>query len=146
MAKVGAALLILWGVLSIVGDLFPSFPIRLKIPDSAHSTLARLMEKASTPTAFLLGALVGLFEFPCTGGPYLMILGLLHDDSTFAAGFGYLVLYNLIFVLPLVLILGIASNRAILDKVQEWRRNNMKGFHFWAGTAIILLGIIILLS
>src|SRR3989344_2168614 len=118
MAKVGAYLLVALGAINLLGEFFPSFPIKLKIPEAAHHRMAVLMEKASMPTAFGLGILVGLCEFPCTGGPYLMILGLLHDQATYLRGFGYLILYNLIFILPLVIILAIASDRGLLERVQ----------------------------
>src|SRR3989344_4808714 len=71
MAKIGASLLILLGGINLINEFFPSFPIKLRIPQAAHSKMAMLMEKASVPAVFLLGALVGLCEFPCTGGPYL---------------------------------------------------------------------------
>ncbi|MEK7626923.1 MAG: cytochrome c biogenesis protein CcdA [Patescibacteria group bacterium] len=142
MAKVGATLLILLGFIGIINEFFPSFPVRLAIPTLSHGTIAGLMERASIPTAFLLGALVGLCEFPCTGGPYLLILGLLHDTGTYWNGLGYLVFYNLIFVLPLVLILLGASNRAVLDKIQEWRKNNIRKFHLWGAVIVIILGML----
>jgi cytochrome c biogenesis protein CcdA len=75
MAKVGASLLVALGAINLVNVFFPRFPIKLKIPQAAHRKMAELMEKGSLPTAFLLGGLVGLCEFPCTGGPYLMVLG-----------------------------------------------------------------------
>lgn len=145
MSKIGALLLIVLGLIGIIDEFFPSFPIKLKIPTASHAAMARLMEKASMWTAFLLGALVGLCEFPCTGGPYIMILGLLHDHSTYWSGFGYLVFYNLIFILPLVLILLAASDRAVLDKVQDWRKNNVRKFHLWGGVVVIFLGLLIFL-
>jgi cytochrome c biogenesis protein CcdA len=143
MAKIGALLLVILGVIGIIDEFFPAFPIKLKIPTASHATMAKLMEKASLPTAFLLGALVGLCEFPCTGGPYLMILGLLHDQSTYWNGFGYLIIYNLVFILPLALILLAASDRAVLDKVQNWRKNNIRKFHLWGGVIVIFLGLLI---
>src|SRR3990167_8246300 len=110
MAKVGAALLIALGGINLINEFFPAFPIKLRIPQVAHAKMASLMNKASLPAVFLLGVLVGLCEFPCTGGPYLMVLGLLHDAQTQFRGFGYLIWYNLIFILPLVVILMIASD------------------------------------
>lgn len=145
MAKLGASLLILLGGIGLLNEFVPSFPIKLRIPSGSHATMARLMEKASLPTAFLLGAFVGLCEFPCTGGPYLMILGLLHDKATYFSGVGYLFLYNLIFVLPLALILLAASNEAVLEKIQGWRKNNIKRFHIWGGIAVVVLGILMFL-
>ena len=110
MANVGAGLLVLLGILNVMNEFVPAFPIKLAIPYGAHHRIAVLMERASNPSAFLLGGLVGLCEFPCTGGPYLMVLGLLHDQTTYFAGVGYLILYNVIFILPLVLILLVASD------------------------------------
>ncbi len=143
MAKVGASLLIVLGGINLINEFFPAFPIKLRIPQAAHHKMAELMNTASIPTAFLLGALVGLCEFPCTGGPYLMVLGLLHDQGTYLTGVGYLVLYNLIFILPLVIILLIASDSGLLEKVKMWKKAETKHMRVWAGIAMIILGIVI---
>lgn len=145
MSKLGAFIVIAVGAVSIIGELFPSFPIKFKIPRGAHTGMAALMSKASIPSAFVLGGFVGLVEFPCTGGPYLMILGLLHDAQTYLRGFLYLIFYNLIFISPLVVILVAASNERILQKVQSWKKNESGKMKLWGGVAAIALGIIILL-
>ena len=143
MAKVGAVLLIVLGSVNLINEFFPSFPLKLRIPQGAHHKMAELMERGSVPTAFLLGGLVGLCEFPCTGGPYLMILGLLHDSATYLKGFGYLLFYNFIFVLPLAVILFLASNEAVLGGVQKWQRGERKLMRLGGGIMMIALGIII---
>ena len=143
MAMVGATFLILLGLINIINEFFPSFPVKLRIPHAAHHKMAELMEKASLPTAFFLGVLVGLCEFPCTGGPYLMVLGLLHDQVTYARGLGYLLLYNLIFILPLVIILFIAGDKSLLEKVKEWKKENNQKMRLWGGIAMIILGLLI---
>lgn len=143
MAKVGAVLLIALGGVNLLNEFFPSFPIKLRIPQVAHNKIAELMNKASLPAVFLLGALVGLCEFPCTGGPYLMVLGLLHDQRTYFTGVGFLLLYNLIFILPLVIILLIASDGALIEKVRAWKRSEAKHMRLWGGIAMIILGFLI---
>lgn len=143
MAKVGALLLIVLGSINLTNEFFPSFPIKLRIPHAAHRKMAELMEKGSIPTAFLLGGLVGLCEFPCTGGPYLMALGLLHDQATYFKGLGYLLLYNMIFILPLVIILLVSSNQALLEKVRGWQQKERSLMRLGGGIAMIALGIII---
>lgn len=145
MAMVGAVLLFALGILNLINHFFPAFPVKLGIPHGVHRIMAELMEKASLPTAFALGALVGLCEFPCTGGPYLVVLGLLHDQGTYVAGLGYLLLYNLIFILPLAVILMLASEASLLEKVQAWKRSETSNMKLWSGVAMILLGIIIFL-
>jgi cytochrome c biogenesis protein CcdA len=144
-AKIGATILILVGFVEILGALFPTFPIKLKIPTSTHGRIAALMEKASVPMGFVLGAAVGLFELPCAGGPYLMILGLLHDSATHWEGLALLLLYNLVFVLPLIIILALANSPALLTKVQTWRSGNSRRFKLGTGVAMVLLGAVIFL-
>lgn len=143
MAKIGASLLILLGLINITKEFYPAFPIKLGIPHAAHQKIAVLMEKASVPTAVVLGGLVGVCEFPCTGGPYLMVLGLLHDNATYYTGAAYLILYNLIFILPLVLILLIASDQTLLAKVQAWQQGERKVMRWGGGLAMVALGAVI---
>ncbi|MBI4135478.1 hypothetical protein HY477_01975 [Candidatus Uhrbacteria bacterium] len=143
MARVGAGLLIVLGGINLVNEFFPAFPLKLRIPHAVHHKMATLMEKGTAPTAFALGVLVGLCEFPCTGGPYLMVLGLLHDQTTYVRGLMYLVWYNLLFILPLVLILAIASDKGLLGKVQAWQKRERKGMRLWGGAAMVVLGLII---
>ena len=143
MANVGAGLLVLLGVVNVTNELAPAFPVKLAIPHAAHHRIALLMERASTPTAFLLGALVGLCEFPCTGGPYLMVLGLLHDQATYYGGVAYLVLYNVIFVSPLVLVLLLASDGSLLGKVQHWQQQRRRAMRLGGGAAMVALGMLV---
>ena len=145
MAKVGAALLIALGSINLINEFFPTFPIKLRIPQVAHNKIAKLMSKTSLPAVFLLGALVGLCEFPCTGGPYLMVIGLLHDQGTYLMGIGYLLLYNLIFILPLVVILMIASDNSLVEKVKAWKKSETKHMRLLGGIAMIILGALIFL-
>ncbi|MBI2590758.1 MAG: hypothetical protein HYW33_02640 [Candidatus Blackburnbacteria bacterium] len=145
LATVGALIVISTGVVGLLGTIFPKFPIKLKIPQVAHRRIAGLISRASIPAAFSLGFLVGMYEFPCTGGPYLLILGLLHDQATFISGFFYLAFYNLIFVAPLVIILLVASSPALLEKVQEWKKKKSPISKYGSDVALIVLGLVILL-
>jgi len=107
--------------------------------------MANLMEKASFTAAFGLGLLVGICQFPCMGGPYLMVIGLLRDSQTYVAGFGYLLFYNLILILPLIAVLWVSADRLILSKVEGWKKTNMGGVHLWAGLLMVIIGILVLL-
>jgi cytochrome c-type biogenesis protein len=143
MAKIGATLLVALGLINITNHFVPAFPIKLRIPHGAHHRMAELMEKGSLPSAFVLGGLVGVCEFPCTGGPYLMVLGLLHDQTTRSAGLGYLFLYNLIFILPLVIILFIAGDKTLVERLQDWKKRESGTMRLGGGLAMVALGFII---
>ena len=144
VGKVAALILAAWGIFALVQEFIPSFPVRFAIPHSAHRAMAVLMEKASFPAAFLLGALVGLCEFPCTGGPYLMVVGLLHDHATYLSGVLYLIFYNLIFVSPLVVMLALAGNTQVLETLKLWQRHYRRPMKIGGSIAMIGIAILIL--
>jgi cytochrome c biogenesis protein CcdA len=144
MSKVGAVAILLAGMINLLNEFFPAFPIKLKIPKSTHATLAKQIEKASVPAGFILGVTVGLFEFPCTGGPYLMILGLLHDQAQYWRGFMYLLLYDAIFVLPLFLILLISSDKVLLEKVEKLKKSKSSQMGIISSFVMIGIGLLIL--
>lgn len=143
MAKLGAIAIILFGLINLINEFFPKFPIKLKMPDASHGKVGELIAKATVPASFLLGLLVGMFEFPCTGGPYLLVLGLLHDEGSFMTGFWYLVLYNLIFVLPLLIAIFISTDRPILEKLDKLRRMETKKSRIWISLIVIGLGLLV---
>jgi cytochrome c-type biogenesis protein len=143
MSQVGAFAIILFGVISLINEFFPNFPIKLKIPNFAYGKIAVFIEKATLPAALVLGFFVGLFEFPCTGGPYLFVLGLLHDQNNFFSGLMYLLFYNFIFVSPLLVILLISANKKVLNSMDAVRRAETKQARVWIALIMILLGALI---
>jgi cytochrome c biogenesis protein CcdA len=145
MAKIGAIAIIIFGLINLINEFFPKFPIKLKMPSASHGKVGELITKATVPAAFILGLLVGMFEFPCTGGPYLLVLGLLHDEASYLKGFGYLVLYNFIFVLPLLIAIFITTDRPILEKLDKLRRLETKKSRVWISLILIALGLLVFL-
>jgi cytochrome c biogenesis protein CcdA len=97
--------------------------------------------------AFLMGFVVCLFELPCTGGPYIFILGLLAERMTMMAAIPILLLYNIFFVLPLVLItLFMYFGLSSVEKTTEWKERNIRKLHLVAGLIMLALGIIVVLG
>lgn len=152
MGKLGAALMALFGMFILLQEFFPELYLPLGIPAGAHQKMGKLIERASLPrlrfggqaAAFLLGALVGLCEFPCTGGPYLMVVGLLHDAGTYRTGFSYLLLYNALFVLPLAVLLLAAAHRETLVWADKVRKGEMKHARATVAFLMILVGLFVL--
>ncbi len=145
MGKLGAAILIAFGLLNIVNAVFPRFPVKLRLPSSTHSAMSELIDRASMPAAFGLGLLVGICQFPCMGGPYLMVIGLLRDRMTYLTGASYLAFYNIILVLPLLAMLFIAANKILIEKFQAWQNRERNRERLIAGFAMMALGVIIFL-
>ena len=149
MGKLGATLLIAFGIINLLQRFFPSagrwMPIKLSMPSFTKRPMAELMERTSMVAAFGLGVLVGICQFPCMGGPYLMVIGLLRDQMTYTAGFWYLVLYNAVLVIPLVLVLWFSADKTVVDKMQEWKRDHLSRVRLIAGVLMIALGALILI-
>jgi len=114
------------------------------MPSVSKPAMSRLMDRASFPAVFGLGFLVGICQFPCMGGPYLMVIGLLKDQVTYISGVGYLMLYNLLLIIPLVVVLYVAAQKTLVDKMQVWKRDHMDRVKLWAGIAMIIIGILVL--
>lgn len=124
------------GILSINEGIAKDTAVKLRIPVSSKEFIGNIIKKASVPAAFLLGILVGIFELPCTGGIYLAVLSLLSSEMTFQEGIPYLILYNLMFVLPLVVIVALVYfglSPAAVDLFREKHRREMK----------VILGIVL---
>ena len=143
MGKLGASLLVLFGIINLLNYFFLRFPIKLKLPTSLHTVMVGLLEKTSFWAAFGLGLLVGICQFPCMGGPYLMVIGLLRDQLTYFAGFGYLLLYNIILIIPLMAVLWISADKIIVEKMQEWKKEKTSNLKLWAGLLMIIIGVLI---
>jgi cytochrome c biogenesis protein CcdA len=125
------------GVLSIVVAIISLFS---KIPASQRPTVKKLIDGAtSPPAAFLAGAVISAIELPCTGGPYFLALTLLsqYKLSQFEV-LGYLLFYNLIFVLPLVLILALY----LFARSPKIPKNYIR---YASAIAMLVIGVILIL-
>lgn len=145
MAKIGAWLVIVLGLINLKDYFFPQLPISLKIPQFSKKTLQTWMEKATLPAAAVLGVLVGLCVFPCSGGPYVATIGLLAARKTYFQGLLYLLLYNFAFVMPLIIVLILSSNKRVVEKMTAWEQSKSKTMRLISGLLMIALGVIILL-
>ena len=145
VAQIGTWILIVLGVVNLVEYFFPGFPIKLHMPDWAHHRTHQLVGEASVPATVVAGFLVGLCTFPCSGGIYVSILTLLNAQTTASWGLAYLILYNLLFVLPLVLILFAVGNNASAKAWAQWERSHASRIRLFYGLIMIGLGLVILL-
>ncbi|MAG73227.1 hypothetical protein CL620_02855 [archaeon] len=102
------------------------------------------LNKKNTWLSFLAAGLLGIFvvlvELPCTGAPYLAILAIL-GQGDIATGIPLLLLYNLIFVLPLFVIIGIAYFGKSSKKLEKWRKEQRGLMRLATGLFLIALGI-----
>lgn len=143
--QVGAWLAIVFGVLNLKEYYFPNLPPHIKMPYSVRQKANDIAYKASIPAAITLGVLVGITEFPCSGAVYLTIVAYLQARETLLAGTIYLAIYNLMFILPLVIIYLAASNRVIVEKIINFQEQMGRKMHLILAALMILLGAALLI-
>ncbi|NIN66940.1 MAG: hypothetical protein GTO63_20040 [Anaerolineae bacterium] len=144
MAKIGAWLVIGLGLINIKDYFLPQSPVHLRIPTIAHGTIQDWLKKATFPAAGVGGFLVGLCTFPCSGGIYVAIVGLLAARATHLQGVGYLGLYNLAFVLPLLLVLAGVGNRRVMHRIRLVEQSTRRWVRLAIGLGMVAVGVVIL--
>ena len=145
VARAGSLILIALGAINLAEYFFPRFPIKLHMPAAAGVKTNEWLKQATVPATVGVGLLVGLCTFPCSGGVYVSIITLLNAKTTLAWGVSYLALYNVLFVLPLMVILFAAGNRAVAKRWARWERENSVRIRLWYGLAMVALGVVMLI-
>ncbi|MCK4647738.1 hypothetical protein KAT24_02305, partial [Candidatus Pacearchaeota archaeon] len=96
--------------------------------------------------AFIVGLFVTIFLLPCTIGPYIIAGGILSAMAIIKT-IPPLLLYNAIFVIPMIIITGIVYfGISKVEDVSGWKDKNIKVLHLIAGIIMLLLGIGLLLG
>lgn len=143
-AILGSWLLIALGLINLKDYFLPEITLGVRFPRVPHDKVKKLLQQATLPTVIVAAFLVGLCSVPCSGGIYAAITALLASQTTFFTGFIYLLLYNLMFVMPLLILLILSSNPFTLVKLGEWQQKHKRTQKLVMGLFMIILGIAIL--
>jgi cytochrome c biogenesis protein CcdA len=126
-------------------DFFlPEWGWRLQAPARIATVARQSARRATVPALLAGGFLIGLCTVPCSGAVYLAILSLLALQPTAWLGYSYLVLYNVVFILPLVIILLAASTRPTLNRLAHWNLHHKEWVRLALGGGVVVMGLIIL--
>jgi len=90
-------------------------------------------------SVFALGCFVALVELPCTGAPYLAVLAII-GQGNYTSGIPLLLLYNLVFILPLFFIIGISYFGKSSKSLENWRKKHRGLMRLAVGLFLISLG------
>ncbi len=115
----------------------------IEVPARWRPTVKRITGSVvSVPGAFVVGVLDSLFLLPCSSGPYIAILALLSKTTTHTQGIGLLLLYNLIFIIPLLIITGaVHFGYTTTARAERWRSARLGKLHLVSGAIMLLLGV-----
>ncbi len=145
--SVGAIGLIL-GLIQLINSIkYKPGVITTEMPLRLRPKVKKIINKTSSPRgAFIIGLLVTVFLLPCTIGPYVVTTGLLTNQSIIKAII-YLVIYNIVFISPMIMIsiivyLGVSK----ITSIKKWRKQKVRLLHFIEGIIMTILGLSILLG
>ncbi len=115
----------------------------IEVPDSWKPLLKRVTNSVvSLPGIFVAGLVDALFLAPCTSGPYLAILSLLSTTTTRTEGILLLLLYNVIFILPMIVIaVTVHFGLTTTARAERWRTAKLGKLHFVSGVVMVVLGV-----
>lgn len=143
-ARLGALLAVLFGLWMVKDFFLPDWGLRLEAPGRIGQIARQSAKKATIPALITGGFLIGLCTVPCSGAVYLGVLSLLALQPSALLGYGYLVLYNVVFILPLLVILIAASARPTLNRVAHWNLHHKEGVRLVLGAGVVGMGLLIL--
>ena len=143
-ARFGALLAILFGLWMLKDYFFPESGWRLQAPARVGAIARTMAKKATLPALIIGGFLIGLCTVPCSGAVYLGVLSLLALQPTALQGYAYLVLYNVVFVLPLLVILIAASSRPMVNRLAHWNLHHKEWMRLALGSGVVVMGFSIL--
>lgn len=132
------------GLFEIKDYFFYQWGFSLAIPPSMAKKIHTMSTNISVPGVILTGMFVAGVELPCTGAPYLAITALLSLNFNFQA-FILLVLYNVIFVMPLIIILILVLFGVKLSAVKAWKQESRGIMRLAIGLLLIGLGWLLIL-
>ncbi len=146
IVKAAAAFALFAGLVNVKDYFWYGKGFSLEIPKSKKGVIEEWTKKANIPAAIVLGFLVSMFELPCTGGVYLAILAMLANTVTKTAALGYLLIYNLMFVLPLIAILILVTKGMKAEHIESWRSAKKNWMRLVLGLFLLALGVGLLLG
>jgi len=113
------------------------------VPRSWRPRVQKLLDDATSVLGALVsGFAVSLFLLPCTSGPYVVVLGLLAHETTKMYATQLILLYNFIFVLPMIgIVLAVYFGLTTTAKAARWRHRRIRLLHLIAGVVMFCMGI-----
>lgn len=136
---------VLFGLFNIKDYFWYGKVFLMEVPLTWRPKMKKLIFGVTSPKgAFLVGLLISLFLLPCLSGPYAVILAMLAAKKDLLQSLVYMVLYNIIFILPMTIVVLAMYFGLPPEKAEAWRKERLRLLHLIAGIILIALGVVIL--
>ncbi len=134
------------GLINIKDFFAPGVGISLEIPQGVRPKLLALVEKVSWPTTVLLAILVTLLETPCSLPIYVGTATILNQAHfVWPVVLAYFLYYNLLFVLPLLIILVLVWRGREMVSLKDWEHKAKRWMKLTLGIVLVLMSVWLLI-
>jgi cytochrome c-type biogenesis protein len=124
VARVAAVLALGMAVWMLKDVFLPGWGPTMAAPSGTHGWMNKAMQRGGLAGMLMAGVLVGICTVPCSGAMYFSVTAVLHASGGGIVGLALLALYNVAFILPLLLFLLFVSNRRVLGTIGRWNKKN----------------------
>ena len=139
-------LIFVFSLNNIVHFFYPEFGIDLKLSKNAWILSKEQIKKYTYHTSLFSGLIIGLFEFPCTGGIYLSIVNIMSNTDSYLKGYFLLLLYNVVFITPLIVLFIIILKTGIKNfSTNKWNAQYRSKMKLLTSLIALLLGFALLM-
>ncbi len=132
------------GLLWIRNGIVSSRASGLSDPESSEEPVSGKLETLVIPGAFVLGLLSGVLELSCTGGIYLAIQDMISFRVNIDQGLVYLFLYNLAFIIPLLVITLLFYWWIPAEESEEVKEKNPGKNELFTGMLLLVFAFLVL--
>jgi len=135
-----AFMLLVFGLVQIKDGLWPDSLFKLEVPKKLSVWFSKLMRGVNGPVSVLVGGLTAVISAPCTLPVYV-------GTATVLARSGmaplkilmYFVYYNLLFMLPLLVVLFMVYKGKQVVEMKEWSHKSEKVLRLVGGAMLLFL-------
>ena len=143
VAVIIALVMALW----MLKDVFlPGVGPSMMAPGGTHGRMQKAMERGGLAGMLIAGILVGICTVPCSGAIYLDVVAVLHASGGGLTGVALLALYNIAFIVPLLILLFAVGNKRVLGQLGRWNRANSPWVRTGLAMAVIAMSFGLILS
>ena len=136
---VGATKYVLAGIIFVFG-LMQIFGKKIEMPKVLSGWSGKLMKKINGPVAVAVGGLMAVVSAPCTLPVYVgtaMVLS--RSGVALVKVLFYFLYYNVLFVLPLVVVLFLIYKGKEVMEMKEWGHRNERWLRVAGGVLLLFL-------
>src|SRR3989344_8764635 len=133
------------GLIQIKDGIWPDSPIHLRMPDFGGKKINQLMARMSLPMAALVGVAVTAFSTPCMLPLYVGTATVIaRSGLPMALVLAYFLYYNLIFILPLMVVLAVMGAGKEVVAMKEMEHKYGRWMRLLMGLVLVVVGYLII--